>query len=475
MNDVKPDLKILILEDNPFDMILMKELIQHEIKATEFYCASSKKSYLEGLELFEPDIVLSDNCFPKFTAAEALGILRKQSADIPFILVTGSVSEQHAVKIIEQGATDYILKDRMARLPIAIEAALKQQRAEREIVDYRHALNEAAIVAVTDRQGFITEVNQNYCTLSGYAADELAGENQHNRHAAFYQDECLLTIKSGATWRGEIKSVAKNGNSYWLETAVIPFEDTNNETFKYMIIGNDITEKRMLQETLHQQQQGRHLKMDTLVLDAEEKERNIIGRELHDNVNQLLTAIKLSVSAIMVNPLSAPERLELCSKHIDKAIEENRKIAHILISPDIENTTLEEQFKTLVESMLTISGIQAAVDTRFLNESLLDKPQKLALYRVAQEQCSNIVKHAAAKNVVIVLQTGADNFKMSIKDDGRGVCINKNITGTGLKNIAGRIEIFNGIVRTISSPGCGFILEIEIPVNSQLSATTPKE
>ena len=93
----------------------------------EFYCTNNRGGYLEGLDWFVPDVVLSDNCLPQFTAVDALSILRSRSKDTPFILLTGAVSEKVAIDIIEKGATDFILKDRMARLPMAIEAAYKQK------------------------------------------------------------------------------------------------------------------------------------------------------------------------------------------------------------------------------------------------------------------------------------------------------------------------------------------------------------
>jgi PAS domain S-box-containing protein len=475
MNEIKPFLKILLMDGNPFDMILIKELIQSEIRESVFYCAVNKQEYLEGLDLFVPDIILSDNCFPKFTAAEALGVLRKRSLEIPFIFVTGSISEDNALAIIEQGANDYILKDRLARLPIAIEAALKRQHAYKEPIDYRYALNQAAIVAITDPQGFITDVNENYCLISGYQAEEITGESHHIRHAAFYQSECLLAIQSGAVWQGEFLNLAKNGNSYWLHTIVIPFSNAKKETFKYMLISKNITEKKKLEGALKEHQKNEKLKMSSLALEVQKKERNIIGRELHDNVNQLLIAIKLSIAAIIESPENTNEGLLFCNKYIDNAIEENRKIARDLMGPDIESSTLQERLKMLIETMLTVSGVNATIDVNFLNENLLSIPQKITVYRVAQEQCSNIVKHTNAKNVFIILRTSGGVFKMSIKDDGQVASIDEKAKGRGLKNIADRIEMFNGTVDVISLPGFGFTVEVEIPLNSQLFPTTLQE
>lgn len=125
-------LNILILEDNPTDAEMVSRLLirinpQYQLKLT-----TDKASYLQALDEFHPDIILSDNCLPQFSAAEALQIIQERALLIPFILVTGTVSDEFAAKIIKLGADDYILKDRLTRLPVAIDTALKQRQLEKE-------------------------------------------------------------------------------------------------------------------------------------------------------------------------------------------------------------------------------------------------------------------------------------------------------------------------------------------------------
>ena len=471
MIEIKPCMKILILEDNPFDVLLVKELLQSEMNEPEFYCTNNLDGYLEGLDCFLPDVVLSDNCLPHFTAVDALSILRSRSKDTPFILLTGSVSEKVAIDIIEKGATDFILKDRMARLPMAIEAAYKQKNSDGQVVDYRYALNESAIIAITDCDGVITYVNKNCCDISGYQASEILGNNQYIMHAGYqhagYYSKLWSTIQSGTTWHGEFLNFTKEGAPYWVDTIIIPFKDEHNNPSQYLAISNNITDRKKLEAALAEQQHNEQKKMITTALAAQENERNIIGRELHDNVNQLLVATKLMISLMIQRAGStgvADDLLRQCNENIFVAIEENRKIARVLASPDFETETLPDQLRKLTESMLTIAGLSIQIDTRLFSESLLNKQQKLGIYRILQEQCTNIVKHAFAKTVYITLQTTGHFFNMIIADDGQGSETGHDVKGMGLKNIAGRVELFNGLVSTKSSPGCGFTLEIEIPL-----------
>ncbi|HKB44318.1 MAG TPA: PAS domain S-box protein, partial [Chitinophagaceae bacterium] len=125
-------LKILLLEDSATDAELIKRLLLKQKMNCEFHLAMDKESFLQSLEKFSPDVILSDNSLPQFDATEALKITRQRSLHIPFILVTGTVSEEFAANIIKQGADDYILKDRLIRLPAAIDTALRQQESEKE-------------------------------------------------------------------------------------------------------------------------------------------------------------------------------------------------------------------------------------------------------------------------------------------------------------------------------------------------------
>lgn len=125
-------LKILLLEDNREDAEMVLRLLKKANPQYQFHLAMNKQAYLEALDQFQPEIILSDNNLPQFSASEALQIVQQRSLMIPFILVTGTVSDEFAANIIKSGADDYILKDRLTRLPVAIETALKQRRLEKE-------------------------------------------------------------------------------------------------------------------------------------------------------------------------------------------------------------------------------------------------------------------------------------------------------------------------------------------------------
>ncbi len=129
------NLKILHLEDLDSDVALVALQLRKSIPQHEILVVESKADYISALETFLPDVILADHTLPSFNSLEALQILKDTGKTIPFILITATVSEEYAVHVMREGADDYILKDRLQRLPVAIINALQKYkvRAEREI------------------------------------------------------------------------------------------------------------------------------------------------------------------------------------------------------------------------------------------------------------------------------------------------------------------------------------------------------
>jgi signal transduction histidine kinase len=125
-------LKILMLEDSEWDA----ELIQHEIKKAGISFTSkivtTRTSYESELSNFAPDVIISDHSLPNFSSIEAFEVYNNCKLNIPFILVTGTVSEEFAVSVLKQGVDDYVLKSNLIRLPPSILHALKTKKTETE-------------------------------------------------------------------------------------------------------------------------------------------------------------------------------------------------------------------------------------------------------------------------------------------------------------------------------------------------------
>ncbi len=124
-------LRILILEDDPRDAELAQRLLTREGVGFTATVVDTRAAFEEQLAAFSPDVVLSDFSLPGFSGATALAIAQEQCPQIPFIIMSGVLGDESAVELIKQGATDYVLKDRPARLPSVIRRAVAEaaQRA----------------------------------------------------------------------------------------------------------------------------------------------------------------------------------------------------------------------------------------------------------------------------------------------------------------------------------------------------------
>jgi len=137
-------LKLLILEDIPIDA----ELTEHELKKARIEFVSkrvaTKHKFLKELDGFDPDAVLADYTLPQFSGLDALRLVRERGLDIPFILVTGTQTEEVAAECMKEGADDYILKSSLRRLPAALQNALNKKQAERESKRLEQELQKSA-------------------------------------------------------------------------------------------------------------------------------------------------------------------------------------------------------------------------------------------------------------------------------------------------------------------------------------------
>jgi len=224
-------------------------------------------------------------------------------------------------------------------------------------------------------------------------------------------------------------------------------------------------ERKRTKEELAEQQIKQQKLITEVAIQAQEKEKNELGRELHDNINQILATVKMYLGMAKSGQNVPEDLVGMSYEYVNQAMEEIRKLSHSLVTPSLGDISLKEALQELAENINLLEGLQVQllVDEKY-NEQAKDKNKELMLYRIVQEQLNNITKYAKAKEAVISLKIDSDNLFLSVADTGVGFDTTQKSKGIGLKNISSRVAFYSGNMNIISAPGRGCTLEVYIPM-----------
>jgi two-component system sensor histidine kinase UhpB len=248
---------------------------------------------------------------------------------------------------------------------------------------------------------------------------------------------------------------ADGSYKYVFDRAYVMFDENNNPC---RMIG-------AMQDISSQVEED--LRMAKAIIDTQEKERQYIGAELHDNVNQILASALLVMSMIKNEKMTKKETLEFIETgrgYVNDAIEELRKLSHELAPASFDKVTLGNAFEDLLHDF--------NLDKRFKIKFKFDEMCNMVsddiqinLYRITQEQLKNIVKYAEAKRIEVVVTRTNGTISLRIFDNGIGFDVKTAKNGIGLSNIKKRADSLAGKFILNSSPGKGCEMIVEIPVN----------
>jgi len=417
---IERELCILILEDAATDA----ELMERELHKANISFISKRvetaEDFVRELHDFNPDLVLSDYHLPSFDGLEALSIVTKGAPDVPFILVTGALGEERAVEILKSGATDYVLKDRLSRLPHAVLRAIREadakaahKRAE-ELLSASEANLRNIIekngdgILVVNYDGIVRFVNPAAEILFGSAAESLLG-----RSFGF-------PIETGKT--ADLDILRDGGEIRTAEMNAV--ETTWEGEHSYLASLRDVTEQKRISKELEQiRQQQLRLKDEFL---------SHVSHELRSP----LTAIHQFVT-ILLDGLAG----DLNS--------EQREYTEIAL----KNVY---QLRAMISDLLEI--------TRAETGKLTIEPQCVSIAKVVDETCSTLQKNAAVKGIVLTTDV-PNNLPFADADPVRIKQILVNLIDNGIKFTPENGTIFvrartfdqdpNFLCISVADNGCG--------------------
>jgi PAS domain S-box-containing protein len=226
----------------------------------------------------------------------------------------------------------------------------------------------------------------------------------------------------------------------------------------------DLTEKRRLEEELAQQKEKERIRINQAMISGQEYERNEISKELHDNVNQILSSAMIMLTTARGNTDDKEFLIEKTTQYIDLAIQEIRKISKSLNSSIVKEVGLIDPIEDIIKNMQLVRPVTVDFECDPSLEDELSHDVQLMLYRIIQEQTNNIMRYAEAGHVRIAIEKQGDQLTLLIQDNGKGFDVKKQTRGIGLLNMLNRAETLGGTLSIDTRPGDGCRLLVQIPV-----------
>lgn len=481
---MNPPLHILVLEDSAIDA----ELIIEELRGAGFdplwTRVKTEKDYLAALDP-APDLILADYSLPQFDGLRALKLLRERRLDIPFILVSGMIGEEAAVEVMKHGATDYLLKDRIARLGNAVSHALEEQRlrAEKRLAESRFRSifhYAAAAMAVTLPDGHFAEVNRAYCEMLGYTEPELLATtfedltHPDDRLETAIESHRQLVAGEIQSFRTEKRYLHKRGNVIWCDLSVSVVTHPDGTPAYFISQAYDITARKRVEEqirNLNQELESRVLertaelretvqaleveilkrqRLEREILEISEREQCRLGQDLHDGLGQELAGIAMLGDAharqLTAESHPAAQAAGHIASYIRAAIESTRMLAKGLYPIDLDRYGLLLALTDLADQTSRRAGIHCELRQTGAVPPL-EKSAEIHIYRIVQECIGNAVKHGNPRHITIESLAGDGSHTFSVTDDGDGFQEPMANSGMGLHLMKYRARLIGAHIR----------------------------
>jgi len=492
--------RVLLVDDEP--LLLEAQAIVLRSAGMAVRTLSNPLQLIEILDDFIPDVIVLDVYMPEASGPELAAVLRERDAQlhVPILFLSAETDMSQQLLALNLGGDDFLVKPvnpdhliaavlgraRRARESSTIRQRLEFTRYEREREHL--ALNQHAIVAITDPAGNITYANDKFCKLSGYRRSELIGKNYHlhqsGHHPLAFFRNIRRTLNKGEVWQGEMCNRRKDGSLYWTESTITPFLDGGGTPYQYVSIHTDITAHKLAEQRL-------------LAARDEADRANLAKSEFLSNMSHEL---RTPMNAILGFGQIMEYDENLPAEHRDN-VQEILKAGHFLLELINEVLDLAKveagrimlslepvEVNPVVEECISLLRTLADDHSIRLSHSELDglavRADRTRLRQALLNLLSNAIKYnREGGSVQLEVQLKeADRVRIRVTDTGFGIpaehlaglfqpfnrlgAENSAIEGTGIGLTLTRriVEMMGGSMGVESEVGTGSTFWIELPL-----------
>jgi len=467
-------LGVLVVEDNPGDARLIQEAFRENVQLksrVEWVKTLSEASVRLGQA--GVDVVLLDLSLPDSQGLETFKQVHGQVPEVPVVVLSGLDDETVAVKAVQEGAQDYIVKGQSpsADLVRAVRYAIERGHAQQalllaSIVEF----SEDAIIGQS-LEGIIHSWNRGAEKIYGHRACEVKGKpisilfttgNYKNALAL------ITRIRHGEpSINLDTNHLTKDGRSINVTLTISPIRNIGGQLTGVSMISRDTTERKQAEEVL-ERSRAQLRDLTARMEGIREEEKALIAREVHDELGQVLTGLKMDIAWLNKRlNRDRPEfavKLQSMSGIVDGAVESVRKICTELRPGLLDDVGLSAAIEWQAQEFKERTGIQC-VAILIPEVTSVDRNRSTTIFRIFQEALTNVARHAQATLVQVTLREDAGYFFMEVSDNGRGITDSQvsDPKAWGLIGMRERALIWAGELKISALPHKGTLVSLKIP------------
>ena len=335
-----------------------------------------------------------------------------------------------------------------------VENELRKSEENHRLIFQKSALGQL-ICAQKDLR--IVKVNEAALDLYGYSEDEFL--RMDIRQLRLPSERAALDGRVNEALQLEkppkyiVTHVKKNGEQLIIEVSAAKMDYDSVPCF--LISLNDYTHRAHLEREIEDLRLQAQKNIMKATLDGQEKQREEIGQELHDNINQVLASVQLLLSLLRTDDAAKADIISRSRESVNYCVEEIRRLSHSLTPPSLKEISLKDSIEGMIDKIPFVKGEHVKLEITGLDENILSDGLKVTIYRIIQEQLNNILKYASASDIHVRITQNHYKLTLLIEDNGQGFDVKAKRKGIGLANITSRAELYNGQAIIESSPGAG--------------------